>query len=222
MIMEFVEGYQMSNKLFNGLPRRDQHMVLQAVAEQIQNMRAVKPSIEPEGPRHGYYGRVNYQGYHPQFQFLTSPPKGLQGPWDTYESFIEAVTRADLDRCMLKVWDGQSVDHLRQGVLDLQRGLQALKGHEPVLTHLDLKWANMIIQPLDDKEDGKGPASYRAVFLDWEYFGWLPAYIQKYSLGFSLRLPERFNTHKGEVPGFTKDQYKTELEFLKSMHFVAT
>jgi hypothetical protein len=215
MIMEYVDGITMSRDLFDGMSRREKDMILQGLAEQIQLLRSVEPTVEPDGHRNGgYYGRIYHQGWHPSFKLVTGPELGLQGPYDTYDDFVSAVVKSTLHEGMMayKEFD----ESLRRRVANVKSAFGASKDTQPVLTHIDIKWSNIIVQPLDDKGDGEGPASYRVVLIDWDGLGWAPAFLQKLLVYERLNLPYP-TKESGEFVGFTKDQYKTEFEWFLTM-----
>jgi hypothetical protein len=208
LVMEFLDGMSLTDDAFQAIGERNQKIILQRLGEQLQLLR----SIKLKGPT--YYGRVDYQGWCRLTTFMRHLGPGFRGPFDTYEDFVsahvETIRYLFATQCISPSPDffPREIEHLA----DLKRILGSSKHREPVLTHFDLKWPNIIAWPVNPSADG-GCDDWKVAIIDWDYAGWAPLYMQKASLLQRLYVPKDL-LKQDMICGFHKDQYKEEVDLL--------
>ncbi|KAF2442205.1 hypothetical protein P171DRAFT_63387 [Karstenula rhodostoma CBS 690.94] len=206
MVMEFIDGTTMTDEKFEAMEERDQQIIFQRLVEQLQLLRSVKP----EG--RAYYGRVNYQGWSRLTTFLKSLKPGFQGPYDTYEDFISAFFASTELRIAIRCMEPNYFKGEIKYLNDFKRVLWPSKHREPVFTHFDIKWTNIIVRPIKTSADGE-PDDWEMTLIDWDHAGWAPAYMQKVSLFQRLDVPQELREQE-IFCGYHRDQYKEETDVL--------
>ncbi|KAL5460745.1 hypothetical protein PMIN06_002500 [Paraphaeosphaeria minitans] len=95
---------------------------------------------------------------------------------------------------------------------DIKRVLWPSEHREPMLTHFDIKWPNMVVSPIKPSAGGE-PGDWKVTLIDWDHAGWAPAYMQKASLFQRLPVLEEIRAQE-TFCGFHRSQYKEEMDVL--------
>ncbi|KAJ4293658.1 hypothetical protein N0V90_008942 [Kalmusia sp. IMI 367209] len=213
MVMEYVEGDFMTMEKFQAMDERDQEIITSKFSEQLQLLRSVEP------PENGYYGRIYRQGWNPHFNFLSHRFAHLSGPYDTYDDFLSAMYNASEHYFATRSWTSDFSNEEVKFLADIKRVLGNGKGSRPVLTHLDLKWDNILVRPVKSA-DGNTIEDWQLTFIDWDTLGWAPAYLQNVSLWQRLdlygkpqeRVLEGMQGFLNKVWAFGEEQYDAEYD----------
>ncbi|KAF2814554.1 kinase-like protein [Mytilinidion resinicola] len=169
LVMEYIEGGHLDHDKYVALDPEDKDKICAKIAEQLQLLRSIPP------PSPGYYGRVMHQGWMPGFPVVCVTRKDMCGPYDTYEDFISAMFTAATG--CAAVCEPTSPDFTpvqRLGLTNFKHTLTECAGHEPTLTHLDLKLENIMVRPVQ----GVNGIDYEVTLIDWESLGWMPAWME--------------------------------------------
>jgi serine/threonine protein kinase len=168
LVMEFIEGGSLSHNRWLALDQKDQEKVTLRIAEQIQLLRSV--------PSEGYYGRIMHQGWEPEFSLFRIRMADMCGPYSTYEDCIMALYATAEARAAVSTMAPDFYPDQLLALTNLKHTLTNCAGHEPTLTHLDLKLENIMVRPI---QGAKGKVEdYEVVLIDWACLGWLPAWME--------------------------------------------
>jgi hypothetical protein len=122
---------------------------------------------------------VLYQGWSPLLRFFALPGRKMGGPYNTLDDLFSAMYAAAEFRAAVCT-QASEIDKLDQSYLqDFKKTFVDVQDNQPVLTHLDLKFENIMVQRL-------GHDDWKVTIIDWDTLGWLPAFMQ------SMSLNERF------------------------------
>lgn len=140
----------------------------------MQLLRAVEP------PQPEYYGRIHRQGFFTLMPFLTLRNQCLWGPYNSYEQLSSHMYESALLSHTIRKFEGTDWHASSLPVLEsFQDFFKHPKGTQPVLTHLDAHFGNVIAQPI--MQNGE-MVDMTVTLIDWEQMGWLPACFQPASL----------------------------------------
>lgn len=168
LVMEFIEGGSLSHERWMVLDQEDQEKICSKIAEQLQLLRSI--------PSPGYYGRIMHQGWMPTFSLFRIRCADMCGPYDTYEDCISAMyTTAEARAAVCTIKPEFSAEQ-RLALTNFKHTLTECAGHEPTLTHLDLKLENIMVRSV---QGANGTVEdYDVVLIDWASLGWLPAWME--------------------------------------------
>lgn len=163
IIMERIKGEQLYD-LWETFTPKKQEQIMVRLLEHLQALRSI--------PSQGYYGRVHHQGFNPGYPLVRLNEKEVLGPYDSYEEFVSALSRATWLRrayaCMLPTFLEEEIAAINEHEADLFRTTSA----RPVLTHVDPTFRNIIVRPGDGEDD------WELIMVDMEGLAWLPAWLQ--------------------------------------------
>lgn len=163
--MERIKGDPL-NTLWESFTPRKQKQVMVRLLEHLQSLR----SIPSQGL--GYYGRVNYQGYHPDYLLLRLDNKNPLGPYDSYKEFVSTLSKASWLRRALALQRPTFYLEEIEALKEHETALLQTKPTQPVLTHIDPTYKNIIVVPGNSEND------WDLVFVDLEGLAWMPAWLQ--------------------------------------------
>ena len=185
LIMEFIEGVTLGS-IWASLDDEARKKICSKLSTQIRLLRSV--------PSEGYYGRVNYQGWGPHANlFRIRLGDNMKGPYNTYEDCISAMYNAAELRAADTDMGPELEPYAQLYLSQFKRTLSESGGHEPKLTHLDPKFDNIMVQPIEGAEGDV--RDWEVVLIDWADCGWLPAWMQAVSFNHRIGL---FDEH-GDV-----------------------
>lgn len=143
------------------------------IGEQVRLLRSIPP------PNPSYYGRINYQGYHP-YDMIIGPTRDLVGPFNTYKAFLDHLYNNFESNLAGKLTrDGSEIKATHQlfssNFFDCFD--ESSKSGEPKLSHMDLKLENMIFVPSASNPSNR-VEDYDVWIIDWEYLCWYPAWAE--------------------------------------------
>lgn len=170
LVMEYIPGSALNSEIWDSYTPAMQKIICAKISEQLRRLRQVNCE-------QFYYGRVHKQPFHSQFLMLSYPGQETCGPYTSYEALLDAMFNTAELRAALKSLGEMDPD----AKLTLANFKQSLRAYgvdqKPTLTHLDMKFDNIIVQAIttDGKEDME---DYEVTIIDWEFFGWLPPWVQ--------------------------------------------
>lgn len=169
IVMEYIPGESCLTEDYNKLSETARTNICRKMSEQIRLLREVSP------PHPNYYGRIDNQGFRPIHRLLNYSGRGFHGPYHSHNAFLEdlcrqaeaySVTRFNNEFPDLRPFEKMSLAYGRKFMIDAP-------GQESKLTHVDLKFEDIRVQPIPGSDD-----DYDVVIIDWADLGWLPSYIQ--------------------------------------------
>ncbi|KAF2105296.1 hypothetical protein BDV96DRAFT_655756 [Lophiotrema nucula] len=168
LVMEYIPGPNF-REIWGELDETGKVLLGTRIGEQLKGLRSV--SQETDSP---FYGRVNGKGWSPWIGFLPQNQGGLAGPYSTHKELMANVAEK-AERNVAYGYHNCTVipQSTEDALANLTNGCRncSLEDQRPVLTHLQLEPQHIILRP-NDKGD------YDIFIIDWEYMGWLPAWIQ--------------------------------------------
>ena len=173
LVLKYIEGQSLNWKLWKSL-NDDQHEKIHSkISEQLQLLRSV--------PSEGYYGRIDNQGFHPDLPLVRTDRKGVCGPYKTHEALLAVMYNAAELAAAFQGHSKYGFENFAPGQWDTLSKLKPIlancNGKEPTLTHCDLSMANIVVSPLDGTM--QNASDFTVTFIDWNIFGWYPAYTQR-------------------------------------------
>lgn len=163
--MEFIPGTELSDELFCKSSPNAQQRICKSLAEQLKRLREVQLGTE-------FYGRVNRTGWNYNFQMFTRPGKEICGPYESYEELVDAMVDSARFHAATGHLSDEFNNRTKLALANLKPSLRAVTEEDkiPTLTHLDLRFENIIVQQ-------KGE-DYDVTIIDWKFLGWLPAWVE--------------------------------------------
>jgi hypothetical protein len=204
LIMEFIEGEELSTETWLGLSDDGRTKLLSRLCEQFRLLRAI--------PSPGYYGRVYHQGWRRICRLFHGRQDKMCGPYDNYRDLLSASIDTLHVLSVLGYESPEFLSNEPEHIAQVESTLATCSGLEPTFTHLDPAMNN-IIRPIRDGED------WEVTWIDWEDSGWLPAYMQVVAIRNKLFLArgyedlrEETNQMMGKVYESFPESYTKQLE----------
>jgi serine/threonine protein kinase len=169
LVMEYLPGNPLTSERFKSYDSTTQRIIGSKIAEQLKQLREVE-QLESSP----YYGRINKQGWSRDFRMFVCPGRTTCRPYESYREFIDAMFYCA--RYCAATGPSNFQEPFRGGTkFTLANFRHSLMGvaeedQRPTLTHLDLKFENILVQETGD--------DYVVTLIDWEYCGWMPAWIE--------------------------------------------
>jgi len=169
-MMNFIKGIALSDEKFAELSIYAQDTICSKVSSQLRYLRDL--------PSEGYYGRPYHQGWlNPPVHLETNSSGSIAvtGPYKTYEEFCAAIYRA---RQMNRAVGTQGLEWRPKEVENTTELVSIFSGwthNEPRLTWLDPQIRNIVARQVIAND---GSEDWEVFLIDWECFGWYPAWLQ--------------------------------------------
>lgn len=175
LITEYIKGETLSEEKWNALSSHDQAIICSKLQKEFELLRSV--------PAESYYGRVHEQAFNPWFGMVCTRGSRMCGPYYDFEEFKAAVLRAmQLCVAMSKPWGLDWTKEQEELILSYKNMLESTTGRLSLLTHLDPRFENIIVERIDQDD-------WKVVLIDWESLCWLPAFMQSVALAERLPIP---------------------------------
>jgi hypothetical protein len=173
LVMEYIKGEVFNPETYLGLDTGSQKKLCARIAEQFQLLR----SIPQESDYGDYYGHVNHKGLMPYYTCLQTRGTEMCGPYKTHADMASDM-QDSFERHVAMMDNREELSAREHNAFSkLKLGLSNSTYLKPTFTHMDPKFQNMVIQPMDDA-NGEGEQDWEVTLIDWEYCGWMPAYMQ--------------------------------------------
>ncbi|KAF2443886.1 hypothetical protein P171DRAFT_362731, partial [Karstenula rhodostoma CBS 690.94] len=188
----YIDGVRLDGlEQFPSMSIKAQDIICAKVSAQIAYLRTF--------PREGwYYGRIRRQGW-------MQPPDSIMknrsvhwtptAPHNSFEEFTASIIGAyelrEAQRDDESEWSPEFVGRRNK----LASALKDWGPQEPKLTWLDPKFKNMVAVPIGG--DAESATDWDVFLVDWEDFGWYPAWVQGLQFagrcGAFTRTKDRYN-----------------------------
>jgi hypothetical protein len=186
--MEYFDGLTMNCVMFEKFELKAKQKIWRKIAEQLRLLQSIPP------PNPSYYGRINYQPWMPYAMLVGCVGDDMIGPFDTYEEFLQQIwvyfELRGMQRLALRSTQGgckiEEDPVMQIMAASFERFFdKSSVAAEPKLTHMDLKLENMLLVP-SHSDPSTELEDWDVVIIDWQDFGWMPAWAQPTGMWFRL------------------------------------
>lgn len=156
--MEFIEGKTLGPEVWKSLTADGKAKIGTEFGQMFEKLQSV--------PSSGYYGRINHQGFSPEFYMLRTNYKEEIGPIYSYQELVDAIyetSKLSYATAIFGMPEYSGDDLVKLACM--KKELTRAAGQEPRLTYLDPKWNNVVLKQVSPEEEIEN-TDFEVVFVD--------------------------------------------------------